>query len=149
MRNMLKVLALLLGFAAMTRAQDAIVDSVPTVLVGRWEGTAALDSGLLAVGAPVRLTIARDGTVTGTVGDATLRNGRMARNPSVFSRLFGLGTKWMVEGMLEGPLTSAPALRRERTKMPLDLVDDALAGDFNAMGGGALVSVRMRLERVP
>ena len=136
-----------MGFAAIAGAQAPPRDTLPTALVGTWEGTVALDSGSLGDGAPISLSIAKDGRVTGTVGDATLANGFFGRNPSLLSRLFGLGTPWMLNAALEGPLDSAKALRRERVTMPLELVDGELRGDFNAAGGGRLLSVRAALRK--
>lgn len=126
---------------------QAPADTAYAALVGTWEGTVALDSGAVAAGAPIRLVIAADGSVTGTVGDATIRNARVGRNPSLLARLFGLGTKWQLYGALEGALRSSDGLRRERLAMPLDLVDGELRGDFNASGGGRLLSVRASLRR--
>lgn len=123
-------------------------DTVPSALVGTWEGTVALDSGSLGDGTPIRLAIARDGSVTGTVGSATLEDGHFGRNPGLLSRLFGLGTPWLLTARLEGVLDSATTLRRERATMPLDLVDGELRGDFNAAGGGRLLSVRTSLRRL-
>jgi hypothetical protein len=149
MRHVLKLVAPMLAFAIIANAQGAAQDALPTALVGRWEGTAALDSGAVGQGAIVRLTIAQDGTVTGTVGDATLANARIGRNRSLFSRVLGLGTRWMIDGALVGPLITATGLKRERTRMPVDHVGETLVGDFNATGGGKVLSVRMRLAKVP
>lgn len=126
---------------------QAPIDTAHAALVGTWEGTVALDSGSVETDAAIRLVIAADGTVTGTVGDATIRNARIGRNPSLLARLFGLGTTWQLYGELAGPLRAADALRRDRVTMPLDLVDGELRGDFNASGGGRLLSVRARLRR--
>ncbi len=144
--GMLVAVALAVLPAASVDAQAA--DTLPSALVGTWEGTVALDSGSLGEGTPIRVVIARDGRMTGTVGDATLRDGHFGRNPSVLSRLFRLGTPWMVAARLEGVLDSATALRRERATMPLELIDGELRGDFNAGGGGKLLSVRARLRRL-
>jgi hypothetical protein len=55
----------------------------------------------------------------------------------------------MIEATLSGPIDKASLLRRERTRMPLDLVDRELVGDLNASGGGKALSVRLRLSRAP
>lgn len=149
MRLLVTSFALLVLGSATVDAQYLAPDTLPTSLVGRWEGRAAIDSGAVATGIPVLLTIARDGSVTGTVGHAALRNGRMERNDAVFARLFGLGTRWMIEGDLEGPLRAEPPLVRRRTGMPLDEVDGDLRGDLNATGGGKALSVQVHLVRQP
>lgn len=145
------VVAIGMAAGAGVEAQDPSKlsrDTLPTALVGTWEGTVALDSGSLGAGAPIRLVIERDGRVTGTVGSATLRDGHIGRNPSVLSRLFGLGTPWMLNARIEGVLDPATNLARERVTMPMDLIDGELRGDFNAAGEGRLLSVRTRLRRL-
>lgn len=121
--------------------------SVPE-LIGVWEGSAAVRSPSVTQGLPVRLTILADGSVTGTVGEATLRNARIDRNRTLPARLFGLGTTWVLHGDLEGSMVSRDGLARENVRMALDLHDDLLAGDLNATGGGRLISVRLRLVHV-
>jgi hypothetical protein len=147
LRHVIVLLSFAVPFLAGAQATGAARDTLPSVLVGEWHGTVAVDSGAAGTGVPVRLSIARDGRVTGTVGDATLRDAFMGRNPSVFSRLLGLGTPWMLVAALDGPIVAADSLRREQARMPFDLVDGALVGDFNASGGGRLLSVRARLQR--
>lgn len=125
----------------------AVAQSNPE-LVGVWEGSAEVKSPSLTEGLPVRLTVLADGTVTGTVGDATLRNAKIGRNRTIPARLFGLGTKWILDGDLEGSLVSRDGLARNKVRMPLDFSDGLLAGDLNATGGGRRISVRLRLMQV-
>ncbi len=129
------------------RTPAAPAGTLPTAVGGTWAGTVALDSASLAAGVPIRLSIARDGTVTGVVGDATLSDARLVRSRSLFRRVLGLGAPWMLEARLIGPLDARAGLRRERARMPLELVDGNLVGDFNATGGGTVLSVQARLSR--
>src|SRR5262245_14817657 len=61
----------------------------------------------------VRLDIAPDGTVSGTVGDATLRNGRLERNRTAIGRALRVKTDWIVRGSLDGHIIRTEGIRRD------------------------------------
>jgi len=141
-RSLIAVL-LVLAVGAPVAAQ------VPFPLHGTWEGNASVVSPSLgANGLRVRLVVARDGTTTGTVGDAQLVNGRLRTNRSAFARIFKLRTLWRIDGELVGPLVAADSLVAERVVMPVDLVDGQLRGDLNVRVPRQYISVRMVLSKM-
>jgi len=118
----------------------------PDLPVGLWIGRAAVMTPATPDGVEVELQIAADASVSGRVGDATLLGGRIIRNPSLPSRLLGLGTTWVIEADLNGPIVRGH-LTRARVRMPVSSADGGLVGDLNAGRGRELVSVRLRLRR--
>lgn len=118
--------------------------------LGLWEGVSELRTTTYQAGVPVYLQLAADGSVTGTVGDAPIRNGRWRENQTIGRRLLGLGTSHYVEGDLHAAIDEAQGLRRDRLRLPLDHVDGRLVGDINLTGGGGpFISLRVRLARLP
>ena len=104
---------------------------------------------------PVALTIAADRAVTGTVGDALLRNGRLARNRSAMGRALHVKTDWIIRGDLEGDVIKAEGIRRAGVSIPLNRLGDHLEGGVNTSGshiGGKasmwLAAKNLRLDRV-
>lgn len=141
------ILPLLLAGAAPPEESPA-PRALAAGIVGTWEGHAAVRSpSVPPAGIPVTLTIAADLRVTGTVGDAVLKEGRFRENRGPVGRLFRLGTEFMIEGTLEGPLVGKDGVVRQRVRMPVDMVGEELRGDLNATGGGTLISVRLLLRQ--
>ncbi|MBX3134008.1 MAG: hypothetical protein KF689_11575 [Gemmatimonadaceae bacterium] len=132
--------------AALALAPSGAKAQVPDLPVGRWEGRAEVRSPGAPNGIEVSIEIAADSSVRGTAGGATLRNGRIIRNPSLPARFLGLGTTWVIEADLDGELVTGQ-LKRERVRMPISLGGEGLWGDFNAGRGSQLVSVRLSLSR--
>ena len=99
--------------------------TVPTEFAGTWAGTARIfvnwtTQKTLAV----RLTIGADGRVSGTVGDAALRNGRFVSNRGPLLRMLDWKTDWRIVGDLDGPVIEAEGIRRDRVSIPLNWVED-------------------------
>jgi len=72
----------------------------PAAWVGTWHATLTVLARPLPGGLPVVLTIAPDGSVSGTVGGATLTSGRFAANRSWFGRLMHWRTEYGMRGTL-------------------------------------------------
>jgi hypothetical protein len=127
----------------------------PPAMTGVWTGDAQIfvnwtSQRVLAV----RLAIASDGTVTGTIGDATLQNGRFESNRNTLERAIHIKTDWIVKGDLDGDVIKAEGIRRASVMVPLDWVDDHFEGGVNTSGshvGGKesmwLAAGRLRLTR--
>ncbi len=103
----------------------------------------------------VRLTIAPDGRLTGTVGDATLRDGRLEPNRSAIGRALHVKTDWIVRGALDGDVVKAEGIRRDTVVIPLNWIDGHFEGGVNTSGshfGGKdsmwLAAQDLRLDRV-
>ena len=78
------------------------------MMVGRWEGEGNIvvdwtKQRTLAV----NIVIFADDKVTGTVGDATLVNGRLLRNRGWLSAMMHWKTDYIIEATLEGPIIRA------------------------------------------
>ena len=124
-------------------------------LAGSWSGEAQIFvNWTVQRTLAVRLSIAPDGRVSGTVGDAVLRNGNLRRNRGALGRALHLKTDWAVTGDLDGAVIKAEAIRRTSVTIPLDWFDDHFEGGVNTSGthfGGKesmwLAAGRLRLER--
>lgn len=127
----------------------------PAEMVGAWSGDAQIFVNWTTQRTlPVRLTIARDGTVTGTIGDAALRNARFESNRNAFERAMHVKTDWIVKGELDGNVIKAEGIRRDSVMVPLNWIDGHFEGGVNTSGshvGGKdsmwLAAGRLRLER--
>lgn len=105
-----------------------------SALVGEWSGVAQVaEDWVVQRALPVRVAIRADGSVSGTVGDAAL-SGSIRSNRSVIARAVGLGTDWVVEGALTGPLISREAIQRDRVRLPLDWTGTTLSGTLETSG---------------
>jgi hypothetical protein len=127
----------------------------PTEMVGAWRGDAQIFVNWTAQRTlPVRITIGADGSVTGTIGDATLRSGRFEANRNSIERALNIKTDWIVVGALEGDVIKAEGIHRDSVKVPLDWIDGHFEGGVNTSGshfGGKqsmwLAAGHLRLER--
>jgi hypothetical protein len=102
----------------------------------------------------VALTIAPDARVTGTIGDATLRNGRFESNRNALERAVHAKTDWIVKGDLDADVIKAEGIRRGSVMVPLDWIDGHFEGGVNTSGshfGGKtsmwLAAGRLKLTR--
>jgi hypothetical protein len=117
----------------LTPPQDT--DAVPGEMVGTWSGEAQIVVNWTAQrGLRARLTIARDGQVSGAIGDAVLRNGRLERNRGPVGRMLHMKSDWIVRADLEGDVIHRESIRRERVTVPLDWMGDHFEGSINASG---------------
>lgn len=121
-------LALLAGPRASAQRPDA-------ALVGEWSGSAHITSDwCLQREIGVHVRIHDDGTVQGQVGDAALRDARIRSNRSPVARAMGLGTDWVIEGHLNGPIILHEAVVRELVRLPLNWTGSALQGELATSG---------------
>lgn len=108
----------------------------PSAMVGTWSGDSRICVNWTVQRIlPVRLTIAADGSVTGTIGDAALRSGRLQVNRNSLERALHWKTDWIVVGHLDGDVIKAEGIHRAGVKVPLDWVDDHFQGGVNTSGG--------------
>ena len=68
---------------------------------------------------PVRVEIHPDATVTGTVGDATLLDGRLGSDRGWLLRRLHWAEDYIITGKLQGNLVAAEDIRRERVFIPM------------------------------
>jgi hypothetical protein len=130
--GVLVVAGLTLALAACRRAPVA----PPSAMVGNWEGQADIAvNWCKAKELPIALTINRDGSVAGHVGDAALKDARIYPNPGRPPKGFTLQTKYVIEADLEGPLVAAEGIQRSDICIPVQVTDDGtLEGAFMTSG---------------
>jgi hypothetical protein len=126
-------------------------------LAGRWTGNSQIVvQWATQKRLPLDLTIAPDGAVAGTVGDARLIDGRIAPSRNNFERTLGWGRDWRIDGKLDGDLIPAEQIRRDAITILFDesAGDGALVGGVNSSGskfGGKehmiLTAQKMKLQR--
>lgn len=148
---------LLALFAVLVTLLHAAERGVDPAMVGSWEGKASIVVNWCAQKElPVRVTIAADGTVTGTVGDATLLDGRLRPNRGWLGRKLKLASDHLIVGDLQGPLIAAEGITRSGVVLPLNFKDGAFQGGLHSTGakfGGkekmVLSATKLRLTPVP
>jgi hypothetical protein len=151
------IVAVAISFAIrLDGAQAAgVPQSFPSEMAGSWSGGARIFVNWTARRTlPVRITIGPDGCVTGTIGDAVLRDGRLTENRNGLERALHLKTDWIVAGALDGDVIKADGIHRESVMVPLDWIDGHFEGGVNTSGthfGGKdtmwLAAGNLRLER--
>ena len=116
-------------------AVPARAQQLDRALVGDWAGTARVTvDWTLRREIAVAVTIRDDGTVTGRIGDAQLRSGRIRTNRSVVARAMRLGTDYVIEGGLAGPIIHAEAINRASVRLPLNWSGSTLEGQLVTSG---------------
>ena len=120
--------AMLVGTTGLAQRPDS-------ALVGDWSGTAQISvDWCLQRELAVRVTIGADGAVTGQVGDAMLRDGRIRTNRSRVARAMSLGTDWVIEAKLVGPIVRREAIERGTVRLPLNWTGSTLEGELATSG---------------
>jgi len=115
-----------------SRAAESVVTAA---MVGHWEGNARIIvSWCRQTNLPVQVDIRPDGSVTGRVGDATLREGQFLRNRGWLFRKLNWATDYIITGGLDGPIVAAEDITRSSVKMPLNFSGGTFAGGVNTSG---------------
>lgn len=116
------VSVLIVGLAVTLVACKKAAVAPPASMVGHWGGTAEVAVNWCNVKElAVSLTISQDGTVTGKVGDAALKEGHIYPNPGKPPTGFTLQTKFVVEANLDGPLVAAEGIKRDTICIPVEV----------------------------
>ena len=125
--------ALALAFTGSWAAESIVTPA----MVGHWEGSARiLVSWCHQTNLPVQVDIHADGSVSGTVGDAKLTEGRFQQNRGWLGRKLNLWSNYIITGGLSGAIVAAEGITRSGVKMPLNFSGDAFAGGVNTSGSG-------------
>ena len=124
------VLALIVGMHAPARAQR-----VDSAMVGSWVGRAQIAvpwsrQRELAV----RVLIRDDGSVSGTIGDAQLIDGRFANARGPAGRAPRVGREFAILGGLSGPVIRSEAVQRASVRVSLDWKGQAFEGELQTSG---------------
>ena len=128
----------------------------PVDLIGTWEGQARVIVDYCNKDhLPIQLTILRDGSVSGKIGDSTLVEGRFDRNRGTAGRLFKIKTDYIIAGRLDGPLVAEEQITRESVQLPFNLkygqLDGGLHTSGSKLGSGdqRILSATFALARTP
>jgi len=128
---------LIATFAALltTCSSQAAENFVTPAMVGHWEGNARIIvSWCHQTNLPVKVDIHADGSVTGTVGDAKLTEGRFESNRGWLFRKLNWSCDYMITGGLDGAIVAAEGIKRERVMIALDYNASIFKGGVNTEG---------------
>jgi hypothetical protein len=129
--RLLVTLAILLTVLT-SRATESVVTPA---MVGHWEGNARIGmTWCHQTNLPVKVDIHADGSVTGTVGDAKLTDGRFQRNRGWLLRKLNWATDYIIKGGMDGAIVAAEGITRSSVKMPLNFSNGTFVGGVNTSG---------------
>lgn len=98
--------------------------SIPA-LAGNWTGDAKIVVNWIEQKTlPVQLQIAADGSVAGTVGDATLVEAKVRPGRNALERSLGWARDFRIHGKLQGDLIAAEKAHRDEIDIVFDRMDD-------------------------
>ncbi len=97
----------------------------PQALVGAWETEFGTPFGKSRVG----FNLNEDGTVEGTVSNATMQNAYFKRNRGWLGRILGLATEYIIVGGLNGSVTSE--VQCARFWIVADFDENGIRGDID------------------
>ena len=119
--------------AALTCA-PAAAQRADSALVGTWSGQASITvPWTIQRSLAVRLDIKEDKSVTGTIGDAQLLEGRIYAE-SRLVRTLRLARQYAIEGILNGCVIRSEGVFRDRVRISLDWSGRTLTGDLQTSG---------------
>lgn len=129
----MRIAAIIFSVLALTAAGATAV-TPPEEIVGPWEGSTTIivdwcEQPELDIAVVIRL----DGTVTGTIGDAELRDGKLVRT-GWLGRALGNRNEWIIRSALEGPIVAEEGVVRESVSIPFRLQNGELHGGVHTSG---------------
>ena len=106
----------------------------PNELVGRWRGSGHIVANWTSQhDLPVDVTIASDGSVTGSIGDAAIASGRFVENRGLLTSRF-VHSDYSLVLELSGVILKGDGIVRKRYRLNVSFHDPVLAG-FGASEG--------------
>ena len=135
-RNRFSTLALwIILTASVVNGTCGNKETVSEAMVGHWKGQARIIvAWCQQTNLPMELQIASNGQVTGTIGDATLKDGRLKRNRGSLGRKLNLKTDYIITGKLDGPIVAAENITRRSVNIPLNFSKGAYTGGVHTSG---------------
>jgi hypothetical protein len=155
------IVAIVVAAVIVIMGADSYVTSAATrvapEMTGAWTGDARIVVNWTKERTlQVAVTIQPDGSVSGTIGDARLRDGRLEPNRTAIGRALHIKTDWIIRGSLDGDIIKGEGIRREGAMVPLNFLGGRFEGGVNTTGshfGGKesmwLAAQGLVLERVP
>ena len=104
-------------------------------MVGVWVGRAQIAvSWTQQRELAVRVGIRDDGSVTGTIADAQLIDGRFANARGPVGRALRIGREYAIRGSLSGPVIRSEAVQRASVRVSLDRKGQTFEGELRTSG---------------
>lgn len=145
-RNLFHLIAVTVFSAVLTNNLAASTEKIPPGLTGDWSGTAKIIvTWCKQKNLPVSLRVKADGSVTGKIGDATLKNGRLKQNRGWVGRQLKLKTDYIVTGELTGEIVAAEKIKRSSVSMPLNFKGGNYVGGLATSGSKIGGKLNMKL----
>ncbi len=114
---------------------------VTPAMVGHWEGNARIVVNWChQKNLSVKVDIHTDGSVSGTVGDAKLTDGRFESNRGWLGRKLNLWSDYIIAGGLDSDFVSAEGIKRERVSLALNYKDGIFNGGLGTEGAFCVFS---------
>lgn len=150
--HILATLSLMLTATTILQAADG---PVTNAVVGHWQGSARIVvDWCRQQHLPVAIDVHSDGSVTGKIGDATLKNGRFSHNRGWIGRKLNLATDYIIKGDLTGPIVATESITRSSVSVPFDVTSNTLVGGVHTSGtqfggkkDGVLSAASLKLHR--
>ena len=137
MKSRLNIVALVLMLTVLLVGihSCAAKNIVTPAMTGHWEGSArVIVSWCAQTNLPVALDIHADGSVAGTIGDATLVKGHFLSHRSCPWR------HTIITGQLDGAIVAAEGITRPRVTMICDYGNDSFKGQIDTSGSACVFS---------
>ncbi len=144
---------LLFAFSGVSAGQREHFGLPDSAMAGHWQGTGReIMSWSQKDTIRFDLRISPDGSVSGTIGDARIREGKvMLNNP--FLRWLG-NSPYLIKAKLDGEIVSEEGIRRKGITLVLRFENDRFTGGFRTSGwefGGkkrmAMTGIELVLKR--
>ncbi|OHB55313.1 MAG: hypothetical protein A2Y07_07355 [Planctomycetes bacterium GWF2_50_10] len=128
------VLALVIIFSLTTFTIPAH-SSIPTEYIGHWKGNATIIvNWTKQKNLPIEIKINSDGTVTGTVGDATLVNGTLIKKSWIYTKIFQHENPYRIESDLQGKIIKSENIQRDSVYISLRIENGKVDGGLATSG---------------
>lgn len=114
------------------------------VVIGVWQGESEVSAPFKNEPSPsenpkdwisMELQIESDGTVIGTVGEATLVNSKVKKNRTWFETLINIKTDYIIEGQLVDGIVAEDRVTERKITIPFNIVDHELKGSLFELEG--------------
>ncbi|MGJ8696181.1 MAG: hypothetical protein ACSHYF_07675 [Verrucomicrobiaceae bacterium] len=104
-------------------------------MTGSWSGEAkVIVDWVKQPSLPVAIEINQNGTVSGTIGDATLSEATLKPNRGAIGKKLNLATDFIITGNLRGPLIQSENITRDSVSIPLNFSTDRFTGGIHTSG---------------
>ena len=130
-----KISGLLLFLVVMAPRSHADDNVVTQAMVGHWESKAhIIVNWCKQKELSVSISIRSDDTVSGRVGDAELKNGKILHGRGWVLRVLNWGSEYIIKADLHNPIVASENISRKNISMPLDFDGASFTGGMHTSG---------------